>query len=558
MKRFILVCMAMLVSSINPVIAQNIENGEALFGENCASCHGDIGQGGIGPPLTSCGICGSLQDLITKIEQEMPPTDPTICTGDCAVDTAAFIFSIFNAGEIITDPIPQIIEKGTVTIRLETVASGLAAPIDLKSPDDGTKRLFVVDQAGKIMIIQDGKLLETPFLDVTGRMVSPLGIIGTYDESDYDERGLLGVAFHPGFADPSSPGYGSIYTHISEPVNGASDFTSAPLPEGSEFDHQGVIAEWQVDPSDPNRINPDSYREVMRIDQPQFNHNGGTPQFGPDGYLYIPLGDGGASNDRGDGHGENGNGQNIGTVHGSILRIDPLNPSLTEGSPDPLSANGAYRIPVGNPFVNATGVDEIYAYGFRNPFRISFDRASSELVVADVGQNEIEEVDLAVLGGNYGWNLKEGSFTFVPDTGNVTTSDGSLPANLIDPVIQYDHDEGISVIGGFVYRGSLIPELEGRYVFGDFSTSFSEPGGRLFYSDLAQGTLYEFRIDNDTGTLGLYLKGFGSDSDGEIYVLGSPKLGPYGDQGVVLKIVSQPEQDTDTGSSSGCFIRTLL
>jgi glucose/arabinose dehydrogenase len=435
----------------------------------------------------------------------------------------------------LADPLPEPIEKGTVSVELETIASGLVSPVGMKPVPDGTDRLFVVDQPGVIYIIQDGQLQPTPFLDLSDRVVSPLGIIGSFDQNDYDERGQFGIAFHPDFTVPDSPGYQKIYTYTSEPVAGAADFTTDP--PITNINNQSVIAEWQVSVRNQNEINPASRREIIRIDEPQFNHNGGMLAFGPDGYLYVSLGDGGSANDNAEGHGPTGNGQNINTVLGSILRIDPVDPALTPDSVDPVSANGKYRIPADNPFVGTDGLDEIYAYGFRNPYMFSFDSATGRLIVADVGQDHVEEIDIVAKGGDYGWNLKEGTFRFDPATGSVSDDLSGLPANLIDPVAQYDHDEGISVIGGFIYRGSAIPELFGKYVFGDFSRSFSAPGGRLFYADLDIGLVRELVIGVDDRPLDLYVKGFGQDLDGEIYLLASSNLGPYGTGGKVLKIV---------------------
>jgi glucose/arabinose dehydrogenase len=551
------------------VDAQDADNGADLYAEQCAECHGDNGEGGIGPSHIGCSICDSLEDLIEKIESDMPTTDPEDCTDDCSEDTAAYIFEVFNDNTIVIDPIAELIDKGTITIELETVASGLTAPVDLVSAGDDTGRLFIVDQAGKIFIIENEELLDTPFLDVTNRLVSPLGVLESYDENDYDERGLLGFAFHPGFADSESPGYQKVYTYTSEPLGASADFTTDTLPEGETFDHQSVIAEWTVDSEDPNRIDTSTRREVMRIDQPQFNHNGGKLAFGTDDYLYIGLGDGGSSNDNDSGHGDEGNGQNVNTVHGSILRIDPVSPELNESSSNAASSNGKYRIPSTNPFVSADGTDEIFAYGFRNPYRFSFDASSSQFIVPDVGQNNLEEINIVDSGNNYGWNLKEGTFAFVPDTGSITDNTDDLPGDLVDPVAQYDHDDGTSIIGGFTYRGNDIAGLVGKYVFGDFSTSFSTAGGRLFYADLTTGEIKEFIIGSDDRTLGLFLKGFGVDPDGDIYILASSNLGPYGAGGVVLKIVtaSSATQDGDTsdGDSSSsststsisCFIGAL-
>jgi glucose/arabinose dehydrogenase len=438
--------------------------------------------------------------------------------------------------EPLNDPIPEPIEKGAVSIELEVIASGLTAPVYLTHAGDGTDRLFVVDQPGKIWVIENEQLLNTPFLDVTDRVHMP-GFFGTLDVNDFDERGLLGLAFHPGFADPQSPGYQKIFTYTSELNVFPADFTTEPLPAGAVFDHQSVITEWTVDTVNPNIIDPGTRREIMRIDQPQFNHDGGMVDFGRDGYLYISLGDGGAADDVADGHGATGNGQNKNTVHGSILRIDPLNPMITTDSLDAVSTNGSYRVPADNPFVGVDGADEIYAYGFRNPWRFSFHPDTGDLIVGDVGQNDIEEIDVVHAGGNYGWNLKEGTFRFNPAEGTVNDDLTGLSKGLIDPVAEYDHDDGITVIGGFVYRGSAIPELWGKYVFGDFSSGFFLADGRLLYADLGTGLIREFTIGIDDRDLGLYAKAFGQDAAGELYLLAGNNLGPFGTGGVVLKIV---------------------
>ena len=438
--------------------------------------------------------------------------------------------------EPLEDPIPEPIEKGAVSIELEVVASGLVAPVYLTHAGDGTDRLFVLDQPGTIRLIENGQLLNTPFLDVTDRVHMP-GFFGTLDENDFDERGLLGLAFHPGFADPESPGYEKIYTYTSEMNVLPADFTTEPLPAGVDFDHQSVITEWIVDSANPNIVDKSTSREIMRIDEPQFNHDGGMVAFGRDGYLYISLGDGGAADDVADGHGATGNGQNINTVHGSILRIDPLDPATTIDSLDIIGVNSQYRVPADNPFVGVDGVDEIYAYGFRNPWRFSFHPDTGDLIVGDVGQNDIEEIDVVHAGGNYGWNLKEGTFRFDPATGTVNDDLSGLPGGLIDPVAQYDHDEGITVIAGFIYRGSAIPELWGKYVFGDFSSGFFLADGRLLYADLGTGLIREFVLGVDGRDLGLYVKAFGQDAAGELYMLAGTNLGPFGTGGVVLKIV---------------------
>jgi glucose/arabinose dehydrogenase len=429
-------------------------------------------------------------------------------------------------------PIAERISPSPVQIELETIASGLTAPIALVPDPQVSGLLYLVDQAGKVHIISDGQLQAEPFLDVADHIIQPLGILGSFDADDYDERGLLGFAIHPDFADAALPGHHKVYTYTSEPVQGQADFT-IDLPSG-QINHQSVITEWQLAESGSN-IDSDSARVLLRIDQPQFNHNGGAIAFGPDGYLYIALGDGGGANDTNAGHGDQGNGQNLNTVHGSILRIDPIAPELTPNNRDAASANGAYRIPWDNYFIGIEGIDEIYAYGFRNPFRFSFDMLSGMLIVADVGQDYVEEINIVRKGFNYGWNVKEGDFLFDPEGQNI----GLLfeDAGLIDPVAQYDHDDGLSIIGGYMYYGTQIPELRALYVFGDFSRGFRDPDGRLFVADLLTGQIKELLVGSDSQNLNLYVKGIGQDHDGEIYILASSALGPYGNTGVVLKIV---------------------
>ena len=432
-------------------------------------------------------------------------------------------------------PVAERIGPSPIQIDLQAIATGLTAPVDLLPDPEVSDRFYVVDQAGKVHVIHQGLLQAEPFLDVSDRIVQPLGILGSFDVDDFDERGLLGLAFHPEFAGASHPDYHKVYTYTSEPVGGPADFTVDLPPD--QINHQSVITEWQLDRSG-RHVDPASARVLMRIDQPQFNHNGGAIAFGPDGYLYIALGDGGGANDTADGHGDQGNGQNINTVHGSILRIDPVAPELTPDRRDLISSNGSYRIPWDNPFVGIEGIDEIYAYGFRNPYRFSFDKLSGMLIAGDVGQGLVEEINIVRKGLNYGWRIKEGDFLFDPEGSAV-----GLPfedKSLIDPVAQYDHDEGLSVIGGYMYYGPQVPQLRAHYIFGDFSRSFIEPDGRLFVADLLTGHIQELLIGNDSDNLNLYVKGIGQDHDGEVYVLASSALGPYGNTGVVLKVVGLP------------------
>jgi glucose/arabinose dehydrogenase len=422
---------------------------------------------------------------------------------------------------------PTPIPKGPVYVQLVPVASGLTAPGALLSANDGTGRLFVVQQNGLVRILNNGVVAATPFLDVASRLV---GL-----NTNYDERGLLGFAFHPDFSNSSSPGYRKVYTYTSEPLAGAGDFTVS----SSGFNHQAVVAEWQVAANNPDVIDPATRREIMRMDHPQPNHNAGDLQFRPsDRYLYIATGDGGACNDVGAGHTPNiGNGQDRSNVLGKFLRIDPLAPSLTPLSTDPISGNGKYRVPASNPFVGQNGiVPEIYNYGFRNPYRFSFDAPTNRMIIAEVGQGNIEELDLGTAGANYGWNRKEGSKLFNPSSGSVSDDPNPDPA-LTNPFAEYSHTDGTAVIGGFVYRGAVLPALTGQYVFGEFAVGNN---GRLFYTSVSDGLIREFRLGAQDAPLGARLKGIGRDNRGELYALTDPVSGPSGTGGQVQKITTIP------------------
>lgn len=442
------------------------------------------------------------------------------------------------------DDLAQPILTGGPPVQLQPLAEGLTAPTwgTVAPGEDG--RLFVSDQDGILWAVDLATGDTSVFLDVSSRLVA----LGAFGPGTFDERGFLGVAFHPDYA-----ANGLLYTYTSEPVNGPADFST--MPPGTTPNHQSVVLEWQVpDPGNPaSVVDPTSAREILRIDEPQFNHNAGGLNFGPDGMLYISLGDGGNRDDEGVGHVPGGNGQEPANVLGSMLRIDPLGSN---------SANGEYGIPADNPFVEeADAADEIFAFGFRNPFRFSFDRMGGDLYVGDVGQGDLEEVDVVVPGGNYGWALKEGSFCFDPngsDPGFAFEADPcpNVPSGveLIDPVAEYntseslENNEGRAVVGGFVYRGSEIPALAGRYVFGDY-TRITETGvsndGRLFAltkKNIVRGTktkssrIFELPLA-DRERVGLAVLGFGQDASGELYLLGNETGVPFGDTGVVLKIV---------------------
>lgn len=464
----------------------------------------------------------------------------------CAAGLGLILSAVSPLCAQLADPIPGPIPKGT-TIALDTVATGLIAPNHVTHAGDGTNRLFVVEQTGQIRLINNGVMQANPYLNASSLLVNLT--------PNFDERGLLGLVFHPDFESSGTPGFGKFYTYTSEPVvlPETADFT-VPMPVGAAFNNQAVVREWTVDPQ-LNEITGNLStlsRELMRINDPQFNHNAGMLQFGPDGHLYIAIGDGGGANDNGNGHtAGSGNGQDRTNIFGNILRIAPLGNN---------SANGKYGIPGDNPFVgDPAALDEIYAWGLRNPFRFAFDvdpatglvtpQTTGQLIAPDVGQGRIEEVNIIVAGGNYGWRLKEGSFFFNP-TGSAVDDEPfpSIPIpsefDPIDPVIEYDHDEGISIIGGYVYRGSALPGLVGKYVFGDFSRSFGTPSGRLFYGDLEKGDMFEFRLGDADLPLGSFVKGFGQDAQGELYLLVGQNGGPSGTTGRILRLARIPEPST--------------
>jgi glucose/arabinose dehydrogenase len=426
-----------------------------------------------------------------------------------------------------------------LAVSLEPVAEGLTAPnwgTAVPGCPELSNRLVVTDQDGILWAVDLSTGETAVLLDVSASLVS-LGVGGP---DTFDERGLLGVALHPAFAEN-----GLLYTYTSEPEDGAADFST--MPEGEAPNHQSVVREWQVpEPCNPaSVVDPELTRAVLRVDEPQFNHDAGALVFGPDAMLYISLGDGGGADDQGVGHVEGGNGQDPGNVLGSILRIDPLGTDST---------NGQYGVPADNPFVGMEGmVPEIFAYGLRNPFRFSFDAETGEMYIADVGQNDIEEINLGEAGGNFGWNVKEGTFCFDPNgeepgfAYECTAEDDT--EGLIDPIAEYDHAEGVAVVGGFVYRGSMVPELQGRYVFGDYLLPESMTG-RLFHLGEANEVL-EFDL-GEQEVLGYNLLGFGQDAAGELYVMANSTGTPFGETGVILRIAQAPDDgdDGDDGDDS--------
>jgi len=379
---------------------------------------------------------------------------------------------------------------------------------------------------------------------------------------------LLGLAFHPGYTNPASPGYRTLYTYNSQATNTPPTF---PVPTTATNNYKNAVNEWKISTTNASVIDPTSRREVVSFGKNAGNHNGGTITFGPDGYAYLALGDGGDANDVGASHiSPGGNAQNLSTPLGKFLRFDPLNPSLTTGSPDAVSGNGQYRIPASNPFQGAGQVKEIYAYGLRNPYRFAFDRLTGDLIHADVGQNNVEEIDRIIMGGNYGWAIKEGDFLFNMTNGpsgaagTIGSPPGNrspgLPAGLIDPIkgtlgtLEYDHNEGISITGGFVYRGSAIPELYGKYIFGDLAlkTAPVRADGRIFYADLETVLIKAFALPQYGGSAilpnGLTVHGFGQDEDGELYALVT-NTSANGNGGTVYKLASVRLTVSRTGNA---------
>ena len=421
---------------------------------------------------------------------------------------------------------------------LKLMAEGLSNPLYLTEAPDGSGTLFVIEQPGVIRIIKDGKLHHEPFLDIRDKIIEL--------KEHYDERGLLGLAFHPNYAQN-----GRFFVFYTAPL-----WPDAP----NDWDHTNIVAEYKVS-GDPMKADKGSERIILHQNHPYFNHNGGTIAFGPmDNYLYISIGDGGNRDDQGMGHVDDwyernvgGNGQDImQNLMGNILRID-------------VDGTEPYGIPSSNPFVGTDGLDEIYAYGMRNPYRFSFDmKGQHALYSQDAGQNMREEINLVVKGGNYGWNVKEGTLCF----------DAASPLNpyehcpsvdpwgnpLLDPIIQFKtiahghggdgghggghggEGVGLVIVGGYVYRGSELPQMYGQYIFGTWSTSHEVPNGKVFISEPQLGeTLWDFNNvmfkNTPTGDLNSFLLGFGQDSEGEVYVLTTDSSSPHGKTGKVYKMV---------------------
>jgi glucose/arabinose dehydrogenase len=407
-----------------------------------------------------------------------------------------------------------------IELELELFAEGFTSPVFITPLPDGSGQFIVLDQIGVAYLVTgEGQRLDEPFLDLRDRMVEL--------REAFDERGLLGIAFHPNYAENRR-----FYVHYSAPLR-----DQAP----QNWDHTAHISEFLVSQDDPNMADLDTERVVLQVDQPQFNHDGGSIAFGPDGYLYIALGDGGGANDTAMGHPPIGHGQDYNTLLGSILRID-----VDRGWP-------GYAIPQDNPLVGQEGRDEIYAWGMRNPYRMSFDVETGDLYVGDVGQILWEIVNLVNQPGNYGWNIKEGTHCFDPAQNWEPAADcpdvGPHGWPLIDPVIEYpntgprdnvtihgDQEVGTTVIGGYVYRGTAIPELQGMYVFGDWTANRNEAAGVIFVAAPEDAGLWSWqqlhRFD------GSYVLSFGQGEDNELFVAVIDSRGPTGESGRIYRLVS--------------------
>jgi glucose/arabinose dehydrogenase len=364
-------------------------------------------------------------------------------SGVAALLAAAMSVSCSARAQTTPAPTPA------TTLAAEVVVSGLQDPVYLTAPA-GDARLFVVEQPGRVRVVRGGRLLDRPFLDLTA------------DVSYGGERGLLGLAFHPRYREN-----GLFYVNYTDPAG------------DTRIERFRVTA-------DPNLADPSSRKRILEIEQPYANHNGGHVLFGPDGMLYIGMGDGGSAGD------PHGNSQNRRTLLGDLLRID-----VDRGEP--------YAIPPDNPYVGTGYRGEIWAYGLRNPWRFCFDPPEGKLYIADVGQNRWEEIhveDSKRSGLNYGWNRMEGAHCY-----GARECD---PRGLAIPVLEYDHSQGCSVTGGFVYRGRALPGLAGHYFHADYCTgwvrSFRLSGGRVT-------SHREWRL----GRLG-NITSFGLDAAGELYV----------------------------------------
>jgi glucose/arabinose dehydrogenase len=404
-------------------------------------------------------------------------------------------------------------------IKLEAVATAINTPLAMVQPP-GDNRMFIIEQNGRIKILEGGKVLPNPFLDIRHR-IKPL-------LHDFDERGLLGIAFHPKFKDN-----GKFYVAYSAHLDYQAD-----LGQMLWYSHSNVVEEYTVSSRDKNLADPSSARRIMSHSWPQFNHNGHWIGFGPDGMLYVSTGDGGYANDWGIGHNPAiGNGQDLTTNLGKILRINV--DTRTDGKP--------YGIPPDNPFVGKRDANpEIWAYGLRNPWRCSFDMGSNaaELYCGDVQQNSYEAIKLVGKGQNMGWRRVEGvmrCFDYLKPDDHPANCDKS---GITPAIIEYNNCtakpqgcRGISITGGYVYRGAN-NALKGKYIFGDWSKSFAEMDGQIFIGTRGSDGKWSMEVAQVTNMQGKlpYVLAFAQDAAGEVYVLTSITTGPNGSLDTIYKI----------------------
>lgn len=394
------------------------------------------------------------QETQTKV---LPPSELPTSTLPAPQTAAAVLPSVTPESPQGTQPGSAAVLPDPAAYQWKKVLSGLDLPVFLTGAGDDSGRLFIVTQPGMIYVAKDGVVLDQPFLDIRERASGPRSSGG------YSERGLLGLAFHPRF---SENGY--FYVNYTDQ------------------DGNTVIARYSASPA-ADQAEPDSEMRLLQAEQPYPNHNGGMLAFGPEGYLYIGLGDGGSAGD------PQGNGQSLQTLLGKILRID-------------VDREDPYAIPADNPFASGGGKPEIWAYGLRNPWRFSFDALTGDLFIGDVGQNQWEEVDFQGAGSpgglNFGWSFREGSHPYQGEP-----ADGS---RLTEPVAEYDHSLGCSITGGEVYRGMNLPEWQGVYLYGDYCNGniwglLQTPGG-TWQNQLLFSTDYS-------------ISSFGVDESGEVYLL---------------------------------------
>jgi glucose/arabinose dehydrogenase len=434
----------------------------------------------------------------------------------------------------ITQPQPALAAEADAgsTIGLKLITEGIGAPMALASFADGSGRMLLAEQNGVIHLLdRDGKRGEQLYLDLRPKMVAI--------NKGMEERGLLGLALHPQFS--SNRKFYAVYS--------APKRDSAP----EKWDHTERLSEFKAG-ADFASADPASERVILEIDEPDWNHNSGRIAFGPDGFLYLSVGDGGAANDVGDtargrGHPPEGFGQRLDTLLGKVLRFD-----VDRGNP--------YGIPKDNPYADGKkGLPEIFAYGLRNPWGMSFDRGGKrDLILADVGQDRWEEINVIVNGGNYGWRLREGFDGFDPKaprsapTNAVTVGADGKP--FVDPVLTYktlrgrgteSNAFGVTVTGGHVYRGKAFPALVGKYIFADWSRSMAIPDGTLLVATIPSGNAAGARWaveplalkDFPGGRIKSYIWAFGEGADGELYVLANGMNSAFGTKGKVFKLVPQ-------------------